>query len=281
MISIINFSIIPVINQSTQLDDATKGIYRVNVGDSMKYSYVKISDNNRTYIPITIQFDGKLLNINLTQGSIETITIKAKNLTLGNDRIWIQREYSIPGQPKFLDEVYRGGLPFIKKSFTNIEEVDSFINSQNGSQNFTLSVDGDYIKYFYNSSSADSLFHNYISFNWHTGWLEYYEIENYSKYTNKNIIVERITEIIPIIIQYTTKEIIVGVLGIGLVSIAILWINYKNQSKRLLIGDKNNSFIKYLIDKSQKKTKTQSISQIEKNLNLIEEIIEEGKDKIN
>jgi hypothetical protein len=279
---IIIFSINPVINQSAQPENSFYGRYRVNLGDSMKYRFVKILSGNESYFTNQIQLNGQKMDINITEDSTILITIKDKNITSNGESIWIQEEYSIPGQPRIISDIKLNNNIFIKKSFENKDELNSYINSKDSSLDFLIfsSIDGRYINNYYNfSNSPNVVYYANESYNWQSGWLEYYEDEIFLDTKYENIRIERITELLPVIIEFTLNGLIIGLLGIGLGSIMILWSNFKKESKLSLNGDKN-TFMYLLRTKILKKRKSNSTDQIENLLNLLEEIIQEGNNEI-
>lgn len=247
----------------------------------MKYRFVKTIFNNESYYPGTVLFNMNWVVFNITPNTIVTVTIKDKNITSDSERIWIQEEISIHGQPKILNDIHVDWEYYIRRSYANKEEVNSIINFETPYYPNTLwSVEGDYIKILTNYTTFDLSQQDTILYNWHTGWLEYYETERISRTINFYLRFERITELLPKIIEFATNGIIIGLLGIGLGSIAILFTNYKKESELSLNGNKKSSFMQYLKNKPLKKKKNNSTDQIEKNLNLIEEIIQDGDNEI-
>jgi hypothetical protein len=264
--------------------------YNQKNGDIMEFKYVIAFKNHKkiynNYIQEGITLtNGTYAHINITKNTIVKVQIIYKVITSASEKIFIQKEYLLPGNKNLTSAITEDDFYF-NYSFNNNSELNSYINKVN-SQVFrnpfariNAKVDGDFLKISGRNSGVDvAVFYN-LSYNWHTGWTEYYELKWTDGYYDQYFRIERINKDLNFLFtNFTINGLLIIFLCILVYPLGSLWTRYLKESK-FQSNVKKESFIQYIKKENKKKHTNRRNNYLESNLKTIEEILLSEKEKI-
>ncbi len=290
--------------------------YNAKVGESNTYQVTKAYAFNLNYITHRFRFPNRTFKIfNITVDAQFNIKIIQLNKTnTGNPDIFYNESLSLPGKTTFyFPYTYDSSINFstiIQPGFNDQKTAEQYYNSLSSSifnRGFgpilplilstgipSVLFKGNFIALTYNgtfnngnSNGSKGLS---LEFNWKTGWLESINLK--ASYTNGTIIEqyqlqqESSSNIIDSIVSFSTSSIgLVTGISVLAIIIGVIGVAYSQYHTQITQGTLNESFLQYL----QKKLKFSKRKKIEKSkstmhkididryLDIIDEIIEENK----
>lgn len=299
IIFIISFSI-QVTDIVTQTSDFNNygATYKVHIGDTMSYKYTKIDFNGSNYLtnylPLT---NGESVEVNVTQGS--TIKVQVTNINetdiyvyLPNgsysyqpvQTVYIQSTYYISGKTYIAPETY--GSTIIFPAFDNRTIVDKYVTymnemNSNNSNGLGLVYHADN-SLIYGEQNYNGVYQG-LAYDWHSGWLQYLE---YKIGTSTDLRVDIVgsSDLLnsllsnSIVTNFMYAFVIGSPMAIG-AFFMYSFMNYKKSSSRTVSNASKSSFSSYVKNNVKRKrvTKTNQPPQVEKSLNIIEDILNENK----
>ncbi len=174
------------------------------------------------------------------------------------------------------------GINFVDLVFQSKQDVISYYNQSIfktlADINLTYIIDNNYV-YFTGIYYHGNVIYQ-TKYNWHTGWLSTYNSSSYSgtgPYSDKNVVTRiyfsKTEDLFSKILQ--NIPLLVGVAIILLVTLSVVIIGFK--FKKYLKLTKDATFKNYLREKAHKNKNIHPIINVDKSLEIIDEILNESQ----
>lgn len=265
------------------------GRYAVKPGDKMEYKFVNVTAPGFNYINDSqVTTNGTVKTFKLTQGTVLDIVITNSTITAFNQFVEGSETYSTPqGQTINMKNIV---IPLVSPVFINKTILREYLNAISIMQpeflNESFQINDTYYitntNFNYNITSANGLKEQVTAFNqfvtnWHSGWVE--SGVTAVKYSNGTLYYS--SQIERVLGLSSENGLLNTFSWVGIISIAgivmLTLVAYRGY-KREKSPKKASSFTDYVKDKIKKKKKkpVHESKEIEKSLEIIDEILKEN-----
>lgn len=270
--------------------------FNLKTGDSNTYIFTDIIQLNNNFLNTSLALhNGTMLNNYIVKiGSIfkiEVFDINSSRILVSSDEQIFETFYYVSAHLNgfrmtnqiFSDRDY-GNSFYITKAFNNVSIVEKYVddNSFSDSEISSLRLDGDFLVY----ETNDSTVYRLRKVNWKTGWVEKFELYDFhpngTKFYGYTLEIQSQLDVFGLKINENDlfTFAIIGITGIGVFAIVILFITHTKNNRLIRLNrNLNNPVNQQILQKKKSKSSTNSKNRFDASnaISKLEEIIEEIK----